>query len=173
MARVTLISANPDRELAAIRRAVAAFEPVTDEPSVITTLQRYAADGAGVELLDLVGHSGRHGFLRLGEWILDDAPQTAATFDALLRPILEQLGVRAIRLLGCSTAMSARGWAAITAIGRASRCRVFGTRRRVGHQDYRAEGFVSDDALSGTPSTLTRLVGRPDQRRSEIRARTT
>ena len=152
MARLTLISDTTDRELAAIRRAVTIFEPVDGEPSVVATLRRCASDGLHADVLDLVGHSGRNGFLRLGAWILDDAPQTAGTFDVLLRPSLEAIGVRAIRLLGCSTAMSVRGWKVITEIARTSRCRVFGTRRYVGLQDYRSEGFISDDALAGTPS---------------------
>lgn len=83
--------------------------------------------------------------------MLDDSPQTAGSFDAWLRPSLERLGVSRVRLLGCCTATSQRGWAAISQIARAARCRVFGTRRYIGLVDYRAEGFVSDAALTGTP----------------------
>src|SRR4051812_18538952 len=173
MPRLTLISDTTDRELAAIRDAVTTFEPVSGEPSVIATLETYAGSGARADVLDLVGHSGRNGFLRLGNWVLDDYLHTSGSFDVLLRPLLEVIGVRAIRLLGCSTAMSQRGWAAITQIARASHCRVYGTRRFVGLNDYRAEGFISDDALAGTPGAtpISRLIERPDHPRIENRGR--
>lgn len=153
MPGLTLISDTTDRELAAIRRTVGTYEAVNDEPTTIAVLRARAERGARAETLDLVGHSGANGFLRIGHWILDDSPQTSGSFDVLIRPWLEALKTHSIRLLGCSTAMSPRGWNAITQIARASRCRVYGTRRYVGLQDYRAEGFISDDALVGAPGT--------------------
>jgi len=146
-----MVSDTVDRELAAIRGTVSSFESVSGEPSIVTILQAWGVRGLHAETLDLVGHSGSHGFLRMGDWVVDDAPQTAGSFDVLIRPSLEAIGVRNIRLLGCVTAMSMRGWTAIAQIARASRCRVYGTRRYIGSNDYRAEGFISDDALVGTP----------------------
>jgi hypothetical protein len=173
--RLTLVSDTTDRELAAVRRTIAAFELVGGEPAVVAALHARAAAAEHYETLDLVGHSGNHGFLRLGDWIVDDSTQTAGSFDMLLRPQLESLGVRTIRLLGCVTAMSPRAWGAITRIGRASRCRVLGTRRYIGNSDYRAEGFISDDALAGIagarPSLSHSLEAR-DRLRTETRART-
>lgn len=151
MAKLTLISDTVDRELATIRRTVGAFEAVSGEPAVVEVLRKRVAAGQLVETLDLVGHSAEHGFLRIGDWSLDDSPQTAGSFDLLIRPSLEALGVREVRLLGCVTAMSMRSWTAITNIARAARCRVYGTRRYIGSNDYRPQGFISDDALVGTP----------------------
>ena len=151
MTRWTLISATTDRELASIRRAVQVYDSVAGEPAIVELLRARAVTGDRVETLDLVGHSARSGFLRLGEWVLDDSAQTAGSFDVLIRPSLQRLGVREIRLLGCCTAISPRAWSALTQIACATRCRVLGTRRYIGLVDYRAEGFISDDALVGPP----------------------
>ncbi len=151
MARVTLISATTDRELAAIRRAVRRYEGVTGEPAVTAALRAHVERGTRAETLDLVGHSGHHGFLVLGDWVVDDSPRTRASFVEHLRPALGAIGVQRIRLLGCSTALTESAWRAIVQIARATECQVFGTKRYISILDYEDEGFISDDALAGTP----------------------
>jgi hypothetical protein len=100
-----------------------------------------------VDVLDMIGHSRSPGFLVVGTWIVDDSPQTAASFSELIRPLLMRLGVRTIRLLGCSTATTERGRSAIRRIALASRCAVLGTKRHISRCDYGREGFAADDAL--------------------------
>jgi hypothetical protein len=151
MARVTLISDTTDRELAAIRRAVSAYESVAGEAGVVSVLRAHVARGTRADTLDLVGHSGRHGFLVLGDWVVDDSPRTRAVFAESVRPVVTSLGVRQIRLLGCSTALTDPAWRALVQIARASECRALGTKRYISILDYAAEGFISDDALAATP----------------------
>lgn len=173
--RLNLVSAGDNRELDEVRAIVASFEIVRGLGDVIATLEARARLDARVELLDLVGHARAPGFLVVGSWLVDDSPQTAASFSALLRPSLERLGVRTIRLLGCATAATERARNAIRRIAQATRCQVLGTTRPVGARDYDRAGFASEHALSGAthayPFSGFRLT-TATRSRSEIRGRT-
>lgn len=169
--RLNLVSAVSDRELDAIRNTVTNYENVLGLEDVISSLTRHSSQGQRIELLDVIGHSRLHGFLALGMWLIDDSAQTAASFNHWLRPSLEKLGVRTIRLLGCSTAVSTRGRYMLARIMQATGCVVLGTRRYISRTDYGTEGFISDDALE--VSAIRRgpsLLIRP---RSESRDRKT
>jgi hypothetical protein len=146
--QLSLVSAEVERELDAIRAAIGTFENVRGVDDIVAVLRARIMRDERADLLDLIGHSRGVGFLVLGEWKLDDSPQTAATFSLLLRPLLEQLGVRTLRLLGCSTAVSPRSRMAMREIAHAARCAVVGTTRLVGRGDYGPGGFVTDWALS-------------------------
>jgi hypothetical protein len=161
MAQLTLISDPADRELNAIRGTVDACDPIADVETLISTLRLHALRRRHAATLDLVGHSRDHGFLVLGNWVLDDSPQTEATFRELIRPWLDALGVRELRLLGCSTAANERARSALRKIAIATRCEVYGTRRYVSKRDYDRGGFVSDDVL-------VNANGQPPERRDPV-----
>ncbi|MFT3698295.1 MAG: hypothetical protein QM831_34450 [Kofleriaceae bacterium] len=148
--RINIISEGADRELDAIRGTVREFAGAADHHDVVAILDCEAARGVRATTLDLIGHSRRDGTLVLGRWSLDDSSQTAATFRTLLRPPLDKIGVGRIRILGCSTAATKTGWAAIHRIASAVGREVFGTKRYVSKIDYGPEGFISDDALAGS-----------------------
>jgi len=145
---LTLVSADEDRELEAIRQIIVTHETAASEDDIIATLRGRASRAEHIATLDLIGHSCRPGFLVLGTWVLDDRPQTAATFQIAVRPLLRQLGVRTIRLLGCSTATSEPGRRAIQAIARSSGCDVLGTTRYLSTRDYAPAGFISEHVLT-------------------------
>lgn len=147
--RITIISEGADRELDAIRGTVKELDNAAGHDQVIELLDDKAARGARADTLDLIGHS-RLGMLVIGRWLIDDSPQTVATFRSLIRPVLDKLGIRQIRLLGCSTAATERGWAAIRKIATATGRDVFGTKRYISKNDYDRGGFISDAALAGT-----------------------
>ncbi|HEX7700798.1 MAG TPA: hypothetical protein VF403_08755 [Kofleriaceae bacterium] len=147
MSRLTLISDTADRELDAIRRTVHVFESVSGIDALVTSLHDHARRETRAETLDLVGHSRSHGFLVIGHWLIDDSPQVAASFGQDLRVALDAIGVREIRLLGCSTAATERSFAALRRIGQAVRRAVLGTRRYISKNDYGPSGFISDDTL--------------------------
>jgi hypothetical protein len=147
VARLTLISDTADRELDAIRRTVEVFEQVGGVDGIIANLRDHARRETRAETLDLVGHSRSHGFLVMGSWVLDDSPQVAASFVQDLRAALDVIGVREIRLLGCSTATSERSFGALRRISQAARRSVLGTRRYISKNDYGRCGFISDDTL--------------------------
>ncbi|HEY0252657.1 MAG TPA: hypothetical protein VGC41_14075, partial [Kofleriaceae bacterium] len=146
--RLNIISEGADRELDALRRTVQVYQGAAGHERVIEILDEQAARGVHADTLDLIGHS-RRGMLVLGKWLLDDSPQTAATFRTLLRPALDKIGIQKIRVLGCSTAVIEKGWSAIRRIAAASGRNVFGTKRYVSKTDYSNEGFISDEALAG------------------------
>lgn len=157
--QLSLVSAEAERELDAIRAAIGTFENVRGVDDIVAVLRTRIMRDERADRLDLIGHSRGVGFLVLGEWKLDDSPQTAATFSLLLRPLLEQLGVRMIRLLGCSTAATQLCRAAMRAIAHAARCEVVGTMRFIGAGDYGPRGFTADWALcdaDGRRADLTR-----------------
>jgi len=182
--RLNLVSGSVDRELGAIRRTIATFEAISALEDVIGVLRAYSERGNDVEIVDAIGHSRRHGFLVLGTWVLDDSPQTAATFSLLLRPSLKRLGVHTIRLLGCSTATTERGCNAMRKIARVTGCEVLGTKRYVSEQDYGDVGLISEHAIvdaegrgrsAAIESSSSRAprVDKIIRLRSEIRARST
>lgn len=148
MPRLNLVSGSADRELDAVKRTIVTFESASGLDDVVAVLRDHASRGSRTELLDMIGHSSR-GLLVIGTWEIDDSPQAAATFSQLLLPSLEQLGVRTIRLLGCSTATTERGRNAMRRIARATECAVLGTRRYISKHDYGPDGFTSDHALIG------------------------
>ena len=103
---------------------------------------------------------GLDGVLVLGTTVLDDSPPVAAAVGDQLRPVVSALGVRAIRLLGCSTATSERGRNALRRISLAARCDVLGTRRYVSKHDYGPSGFTSDGALVGARALAALIRAR-------------
>lgn len=147
MTRLSLVSADAEQELALIRQTLEVFENVSGLDDVIAVLHAYSKRGGRAVLLDVIGHSCSRGFLVIGTWVVDDSPQTAASFSELLRPSLKQVGVSTIRLLGCSTARTERGRNAMRRIAQVTGCDVLGTRRYISRRDYAPSGFASDDTL--------------------------
>ncbi|MEP6861173.1 MAG: hypothetical protein ABJE66_11155 [Deltaproteobacteria bacterium] len=147
MERLSLISDSPDRELDTIRRTVNLFDRVADAEGLVEVLHRHAERRVHATSLDLIGHSRGHGFLVLGNWILDDSPQTASTFREFIRPSLDAIGIRELRMLGCSTGSSDRARTALRRIGTAVQRDVLGTRRYLSKRDYDDRGFISEEVL--------------------------
>lgn len=147
MARLSLISDTADRELDAVRRAIDVFDRVKGLDSVLSVMRGHVDRGARADTLDIIGHSRGPGFLVVGNWVIDDSPQVAASFSQDIRPMLEEMGIRVVRLLGCSTGTTERGLGALRRISSAARRPVLGTRRYVSKNDYSPDGFISDDVL--------------------------
>src|SRR5690242_11193200 len=100
--RLHVVSGGDDTEMSAIRATIRTFESVVSLEDLIASLRSQCERSERADCLDLIGHSRGPGFLVMGTWLVDDSPQTAASFSELLGPSLDQLGVRTIRLLGCS-----------------------------------------------------------------------
>lgn len=149
MGRLNIVSADADRELDALRSTIASFDTATGLDELCAVLSGHAERGERAQVLDLIGHSCGPGFVVIGSWVIDDSPQTAASFSELLRPWLVQLGIRTVRLLGCSTAMTDRARSAMRRIGQRTRCLVLGTRRYISKRDYGPVGFIADETLLG------------------------
>lgn len=147
MRRLNVVSAVTDRELDALRHILVGFETASDLGDLETSLRSHLRAGRCVDQVDLIGHTVHGGLLVLGSWILDDSSRTASCFRYVLRPVLAELGVRTIRLLGCSTAVNPRSRRTIEQIAWASGCVLFGTTQYVSNSDYDGAGFASEHAL--------------------------
>lgn len=158
MRRLSLISDTADRELDAIRARVRDFSRVGAPRDVVAAIRELALRGKRAEVVDLIGHS-RQGFVMLGAWTLDDSPHTSAVVRDELRPALDTIGARTIRLLGCATAATAEARGAMRRIETASGRVVHGTQREVGAHDYDPEGFCGHHLLRDRDGPL---AARPD-----------
>ena len=107
-------------------------------------LERQLDGPASPVTLDLIGHSTRgHHLLRLGDDPVDMLDPVVARFfrtiaDARLLP---RLGVAAVRLLGCETAVSSGGQRTLRLLSRALGLPVFGTLKPLMKSHYNAYGF--------------------------------
>jgi hypothetical protein len=94
--------------------------------------------------LDLLGHSTReHHLLRLGDTPIDMLnPRVARFFRALAdAQLLERLGIVAVRLLGCETAVTDSGQRTLCMLARTLRLPVFGTLVPLLRSHSNADGF--------------------------------
>jgi len=94
--------------------------------------------------LDLIGHTRTSGaLLALGDWVIDVAsPTTTAFFRGLAdHAVLPRLGVHAVRLLGCNTAITAAGRATIRKLAEVLELEVWGASQLLCSAHWGADGF--------------------------------
>jgi hypothetical protein len=107
-------------------------------------LERCLDGAVASTTLDLVGHSTRgHHLLRLGRTPIDmlDAP-VARFFRALAADrLLPRLGIGAVRLLGCETAVTDAGQRTMRMLAQTLRVPVYGTLQPLMKSHSDAEGF--------------------------------
>jgi hypothetical protein len=102
------------------------------------------AEACRTTTLDLIGHSTRdHHLLRLGDDRVDMLdPAVARFFRALANDgVLSRLGIAAVRLLGCETAVTAGGKRTLRMLSTAIRLPVFGATRTLAKSHYDERGF--------------------------------
>lgn len=146
---LSMVSAEPDDGLDAVARIIQPSVRIAGPEELDAALQRLiaASDSTGVvaaRTLDLIGHSAAAtSQLRLGDWVIDAArPEVAAFFRGLAaRGVLPQLGIRALRLLGCGTASTADGRATICALADILGVEVHGTALVLYDVHYGEHGF--------------------------------
>jgi len=146
--RLSVISREPDRGLARMAHTIVPSVRLGGLDELVALLTELGARAHGAAIadrtLDLFGHATVDGgLLRLGRDVIDAAdPAVVAAFGALgRRGTLRQLGIRAIRLLACGTAVHARGQATICALAEHAGVEVFGTRDLLYDTHYDAHGF--------------------------------
>ncbi len=94
--------------------------------------------------VDLIGHSTRdHHLLRLGHTAIDMLDPVVARFFRSLTDdrLLSRLGVVAVRLLGCETAVSPGGKQTLRLLARTLRLPVFGASKPLMKSHYDQLGF--------------------------------
>ena len=170
--RLTVISAEPDRELDGMARTIRGSVRIAGRAELEVLLGRLVAASAGAQIaprtLDLLGHSTAHGaLLRLGDWVIDAADPTVAAFFRALAAhgVLARLGITAVRLLGCRTSDTDAGRATICRLAELLGVEVFGTRHLLYDAHYDEAGFrdawqfllvsASDLARAAQPADVT------------------
>ena len=98
----------------------------------------------GPRTLDLIGHSTRdHHLLRIGDTAIDMFRPSVVRIFAAIRAeeLLPKLGISAVRLLGCSTALTPSGQRTIQRLARTLEVPVYGSTKALMHSHYTADGF--------------------------------
>lgn len=155
-ARLTLISDLEDVQLQRVCDALdrTAYTRVSGRRAVRLLVEHHVDAPPAERTLDLVGHTCPDGLLLLGDWHLTE---DAAAYFARLSDPLVALGVTRVRLLGCSTATTERGWRVLCALAGAvhDSISLWGSVRTLDADDYDRAGFVADDALVRAPRRAT------------------
>lgn len=151
MKRISLIGSHRDAELRLIHDTLARPFVVGDRSDVealcgalVRELGEHTPEPA---TLDLIGHSlPGSSLLQLGTWVIDGASGVVTAFFRELadNDILARLGIEAIRLLGCNTAVTGPGRATLGALAEVTGVEVYGTRGLVLASQYGAQGFTDD-----------------------------
>jgi hypothetical protein len=115
---------------------------------VVMKLRVWAATEASppavCRTLDLIGHSTRdHHLLRIGETPIDMfRPAVVRVFETIkTEQLLDRLGVTAVRLLGCSTAVFPTGQRSMQRLARLLKVPVYGSLKALLHAHYMPDGF--------------------------------
>ena len=112
--------------------------------AVLETLQGKAGSLGCLRTLDLLGHStSGHHLLRLGSTPIDMLDPVVARFfrTQAIADLMSSLGIGAVRLLGCETAVTDAGQRTVRMLSRALRMPVFGTLVPLHGSHWRADGF--------------------------------
>jgi hypothetical protein len=147
--RLQIISGQADAEIEEVRRKVTGLKTAGSAQEVSEIVKAQAKGNTQATKLDLIGHSQDNCFLHIGAWILDGS---AAGVLAELQAPLKKLGVTQVRLLGCSTATTDKGWDAIRAIAAACQTETFGTTRFIDRDDFDNDGFKSENVVASSKS---------------------
>jgi hypothetical protein len=121
------------------------FERATSLAELRDLLERRLAAPPAPRTLDLIGHSTRdHNLLRLGDTAVDMLDPGVARFFRTLAAecLLPRLGITAVRLLACETAVTAAGRRTLRLLARTLALPVFGTTRRLMKSHYDRHGFA-------------------------------
>jgi hypothetical protein len=144
---LVVVSGEPDFELQHIARIVAHSVTVDGRRGLEQLLAGLLAEAerstVGSRTLDLIGHTRCDALLVLGDWTIDggDAATMAWFRELAGSGVLPRLGIRALRLLGCNTAATARGRATICELAGALGCEVHGANQLLHAGHYDAGGF--------------------------------
>jgi hypothetical protein len=111
---------------------------------VLESLQGQMGSLGCLWTLDLLGHStSGHHLLRLGRTPIDMLDPVVARFfrTQVIADLLSSLGIGAVRLLGCQTAVTDAGQRTIRMLSRALRMPVYGTLVPLHGSHWQADGF--------------------------------
>jgi hypothetical protein len=173
---LSFISRSDDAELREIESRIAGPVVVVDgRADIEAALCRLLAAGAppAPRTLDLIGHStAGTSLLVMGDWVID---ATSPTVIAFFRELAEQnvvarLGLQAVRLLGCATAVTEHGRYTVCALADLLGIEVVGTTAPVLASYYEPAGFSRDRRYLLTSATELRARGAVTRPRASSRS---
>lgn len=145
--RISIITSHPDAEVSRLQ-ALLGDHLQADGRSTLEALLGQLGYAAGApapapKTLDLIGHSTPDGLLRLGDWVIDgESPTVTAFFRGIADcEVLPRIGVTAVRLLGCSTAVTTRARHTMKILAELLGLEVYGTTSPIYSLHYDETGF--------------------------------
>jgi hypothetical protein len=180
--RISIVTSHPDAEVSRLQALLGDHLQV-DGRSTLEHLLGQLVQAAGdpppaPKTLDLIGHSTSDGLLRLGDWVLDGESSTVTAFFRGIADIevLPRIGVTAVRLLGCSTAVSTRARSTMKILAELLGLEIYGTTSPIYSLHYDETGFAHQwrfllSAASEAPSETEVIEpARPTRRTLDIDA---
>ncbi|CAN5852414.1 hypothetical protein BH11MYX3_BH11MYX3_04370 [soil metagenome] len=177
--RISIVTSHPDAEVSRLQ-ALLGDHLQADGRSALEVLlgQLFYAVGDIVptpKTLDLIGHATSDGLLRIGDWVLDaeTAPVSAFFRGIADNEVLPKIGVTALRLLGCSTAVSTRARTTMKILSELLGLEVYGTTAPIYSLHYDEAGFSHQwrfllSAASAAPSWPVQDAGTPKPTRRAL-----
>lgn len=123
----SISGASADPVLAEIQEKLSPFLTLVGGwRGVITTLKALRAEEYRATNLDLIGHSGPDNLLEIGTWIVGKDAAELQAFCHEAKPLMQDLGMTAIRLIGCNTVEGVLATAVLKALEDKLGCDAFG-----------------------------------------------
>jgi hypothetical protein len=172
---LSFISRSDDAELRDIEGRVEGAIAVDGRADLEGALCDLLAAGApsAPRTLDLIGHSTEGtSLLVMGDWVID---ATSLTVTAFFRELAEQnvvarLGIEAVRLLGCATAVTEHGRWTVCALAELLGVEVVGTTAPLLASYYESTGFSHDRRYLLTSASELRTGGAITRPQAAIRS---
>lgn len=158
---LSVIGAFADAELAAIRQTIPHAIAVEGRADLELLLGRLLDEPVAPtpKTLDLIGHTtAGKSLLVLGDWIIDATNKSVLSFFRGLadQDVPRRLGIKAVRLLGCTSADTAHGRWTVCALADALGVEVYGTTGLLLASHYDHTGFRHDARYLLASSTQLR-----------------
>lgn len=146
--RISIITSHPDAEVSRLQALLGDHLQADGRSALESLLGQlvYSIDDAtpAPKTLDLIGHATPDGLLRIGDWVLDGETTTVSAFFRGIADceVLPRIGVTALRLLGCSTAVSTRARSTMKILSELLGLEVYGTTSPIYSLHYDEHGFA-------------------------------
>ncbi len=177
--RISIVTSHPDAEVSRLQALLGDHLQADGRTALEQLLGQLLYAGGDCapapKTLDLIGHATSDGLLRLGDWVLDAETATVSAFFRGIadHDVLPRIGVSALRLLGCSTAVSTRARTTMKILSELLGLEVFGTTAPIYSLHYDEAGFCHQwrfllSAASATPSGPVHDAGTPKPSRRSL-----
>jgi len=144
---ISLLTSHTDAEASRLQALLVDHVPIDGRSTLEAVLGRLVhavgPEAPAPKTLDLIGHSTPDGLLRLGDWVIDGESSKVTAFFRNIADldVLPRIGVTALRLLGCSTAVGARARNTMQIVAGLLGLEVYGTTSPIYNLHYDEHGY--------------------------------